>query len=106
MPGTTLVIGVRFGGLGEITARSACGVKARSGRPASELLAGVVAGLVVVRSGLSTQVASATWRPSCPSSRSHRLAAAAELPVATNAPTATTTIQRIFLLLLIASFDP
>ena len=34
MPGTVLVIGVRFGGLGEMTERSVCGVnaKAREGR--------------------------------------------------------------------------
>ena len=58
------MIGVRLGGLGAITLRSVCGVNANAGRPGIELLGGVVSGLVVVRSGLSTQVASASRLPS------------------------------------------
>jgi hypothetical protein len=54
------VIGVWFGLLGEITSRSVWGVKANGGSPFKELLAGVVSGLLVVRSALSTQVASVT----------------------------------------------
>src|SRR5579859_1185358 len=68
-------MGVRFGTLGAIVLRSVCGVKANGGRPASELLAGIVAGLTVVRSVLSTQVASAIWPCSKASRRSHRPAA-------------------------------
>jgi hypothetical protein len=60
MPGTVLVIGVRFGGLGEMTERSICGVKAKAGSWVRELSAGVVTGLFVVRSELSTQLASVT----------------------------------------------
>src|SRR6266849_1467385 len=48
---------------GEMTPRSVRGVKAPPGRPEMELLAGVVAGFFVVRSGLSTQVASAITGP-------------------------------------------
>ena len=62
-PGTTLVIGVRLAALGAIVARSVCGVNANAGRPAIELLAGVVSGLLVVRSALSTQVTSASSLP-------------------------------------------
>src|ERR1700674_2739403 len=76
-PGPVVVIFVRFGGLGEITARSVCGVKAKGGTPGSELLAGVVAGLLVVRSGLSTQLASASLGPSWLSRFWHLVAAAA-----------------------------
>src|SRR5437660_1485915 len=63
MPGTALVIGVRLAALGEMTPRSVTGVKAAAGTPGRELLAGVVFGLLVVRSGLGKQVASAR-RPS------------------------------------------
>jgi hypothetical protein len=58
MPGTALVIGVRFGALGEITARSICGVKAKGGKPGKESSGGVVAGFLVVRSELAIQLAS------------------------------------------------
>src|SRR5215470_1085655 len=57
--------------------RSACGVNADGGRSGSESLRGVVAGLAVVRSALSTQVASAILVLSCSSRRSHRVAAEA-----------------------------
>src|SRR6516162_1860572 len=80
MPGTALVIGVRFGGLGDITERSVCGGNAKAGRPGSELSAGVVLGLAVGRSGLSNHVASAAFTtrvPSLPRSWSHSFAAAA-----------------------------
>src|SRR5260370_16095757 len=77
-PGTDLVIGVRLGGFGEMTLRSVCGVKAKGGSPGSELFAGVVAGLLVVRSALSKQMASATLPWSCISRRSQRVAAAAD----------------------------
>src|SRR5437773_5551797 len=40
-----------------MTLRSVWGVNAKAGQPASELFAGVVAGLLVVRSGLTTHVA-------------------------------------------------
>ena len=50
-PGTAFVIGVRLPALGAITLRSVIGVKANAGSPGSELLAGVVSGLLVVRSG-------------------------------------------------------
>ena len=49
-PGTTFVIGGRLPALGAITPRSVIGVKANAGSPGSELLAGVVSGLLVVRS--------------------------------------------------------
>jgi len=53
---------VRLGGLGEMTERSVCGVKAKAGRGGvRELSAGVVAGLFVVRSVLSKHLASVTW---------------------------------------------
>jgi len=56
-----LVIGVRFGGLGEMTERSVCGVKAKAGKGGVRgLSAGVVTGLFVVRSVLSKQLASIT----------------------------------------------
>ncbi len=77
MPGTTLVTGVRLAALGAIVARSVCGVNANAGRPAMALLAGVVSGLVVVRSALSTQVASARAGPNCCSSRSQAVEALA-----------------------------
>src|SRR6266853_1256493 len=51
-PGTVLLIGVRLPALGAITLRSVMGVKAKAGKPGSELLAGVVSGLLVVRSVL------------------------------------------------------
>src|SRR6266436_9735485 len=75
MPGTALVMGVRNPAGGDITPRSVCGVKAPAGNPAMELLAGVVAGLFVVRSALSKQVASAILVLSSSSRRSHRAAA-------------------------------
>src|SRR6185437_10501102 len=68
---------VWLGGLGAIVARSVCGVKAKAGRPAIALLAGVVAGLAVVRSLLSTQVASTIWPCNRANNWSHRPAAAA-----------------------------
>src|SRR5215471_3454531 len=58
--------------------RSVCGVNANCGKPASESLGGVVAGLAVVRSVLSTQVASAILVLSSSSKRSHRAAAEAD----------------------------
>src|SRR5947208_11088885 len=58
MPGTAPAMGVRFGGFGEITPRSVIGVKANAGRPGNELFAGVVNGLLVVRSLLSKQLIS------------------------------------------------
>jgi hypothetical protein len=61
-PGAVLVIGVQFGGLGEMTERSGRGVKAKTGSGGlRELSAGVVAGLFVVRSVLSKQSTSVTW---------------------------------------------
>src|SRR5215468_8126253 len=62
-PGTTLVIGGRLPALGAITERSVVGVKAPGGSAGLELSAGVVAGFVVVRSGLATQVASTSLLP-------------------------------------------
>src|SRR5690349_3830862 len=62
-PGTALVIGVRLGGFGEITPRSVCGVKAPAGSPGSELLAGVVCELLVVRSVLAKQLTSVSFDP-------------------------------------------
>jgi hypothetical protein len=59
MPGTALVMGVRFGGLGEITPRSVTGVHAPAGNPAIVLFGGVVTALAVVRSALSKQIGSA-----------------------------------------------
>src|SRR3954469_21051703 len=93
-PGTALVIGVRFGALGEITARSVVGVNAPTGREGG-LSGGVVAGLLVVRSALSTQLASAIWCPNSRSSRSHPLAAEADVLVASIAPRARKINQRI-----------
>jgi hypothetical protein len=96
-PGTFLVIGVWFGGLGDITERSVCGVNAKAGRPGSELSAGVVLGLAVVRSGLSKHVVSAaftTWLLSRARSWSHLLAAMADVPVVRTAPKTSPTIQR------------
>src|SRR4051812_27337741 len=75
MPGTTRTIGVRLGGFGEITPRSVCGVNAPTASPAMELFAGVVAGLLVVRSGLSKQTASASRWPKAARMRSQRVAA-------------------------------
>src|SRR5258706_9350628 len=80
MPGTALVMGVRNPAGGDITPRSICGVKAPAGNPARELLAGVVAGLFVVRSALSKQVASAILVLRRASNRSHCVAAEAALP--------------------------
>src|SRR5258708_2109297 len=80
MPGTALVMGVRNPAGGDITPRSVCGVKAPAGNPARELLAGVVAGLFVVRSALSKQVASAILVLRRASNRSHCVAAEAALP--------------------------
>src|SRR5437899_9390371 len=76
MPGTALVMGVRKPAGGAITSRSVCGVNANGGSPGRELLGGVVAGLAVVRSALSKQVASAILALSSSSRRSHRVAAA------------------------------
>src|SRR5262249_58475187 len=75
MPGTTLVIGVRFGGFGEITPRSVRGVNAKAGSPARELSGGVVSGLFVVRSVLSKQTASAILAPRRASKSSQRVLA-------------------------------
>src|SRR6266436_7743263 len=75
MPGTALVMGVRKPAGGVITSRSVCGVNANGGNPGRELLGGVVAGLAVVRSALSKQVASAILLLSRSSKRSHRVAA-------------------------------
>src|SRR5215467_15488957 len=68
-------MGVRKPAGGAITSRSVCGVNANGGSPGSELLGGVVAGLAVVRSVLSKQVASAIRVLSRSSTRSHRVAA-------------------------------
>src|SRR5690349_6419890 len=96
MPGTALVIGVRFGGLGEITSRSVCGVNAKGGSPGKESLAGVVAGLLVVRSALSMQLVSVSWRPSAAKSPPHPLAATVGVLRMTTATTVRrTTPQRI-----------
>jgi len=54
-----------------MTVRSVAGVKAPAGKFGFELSAGVVTGLLVVRSVLSKQVASASWWPSAASSRGH-----------------------------------
>src|SRR5229473_2076806 len=75
MPGTALVMGVRKPAGGAITSRSVCGVNANGGNPGRELLGSVVAGLAVVRSALSKQVASANLALSRSSKRSHRVAA-------------------------------
>src|SRR5713101_1950291 len=75
MPGTAFVMGVRKLAGGAITSRSICGVNANGGSPGKELLAGVVAGLAVVRSVLSKQAASAILVLSGSSKRSHRVAA-------------------------------
>src|SRR5260370_14809418 len=75
MPGTALVTGLRKPAGGAITSRSVCGVNANGGNPGRELLGGVVAGLAVVRSALSKQVASAILVLSSSSKRSHRVAA-------------------------------
>src|SRR5712672_1261576 len=90
MPGTALVMGVRKPAGGAITSRSVCGVNANGGKPGRELLGGVVAGLAVVRSALSKQVASAILVLSSSSKRSHR--AAAELGVLPEAKTVRATI--------------
>src|SRR5262245_47046792 len=68
-------MGVRKPAGGAITSRSVCGVNATGGNPGRELLGGVVAGLAVVRSALSKQVASAILVLSSSSRRSHRVAA-------------------------------
>src|SRR5579871_713425 len=78
MPGTALVMGVRKPAGGAITSRSVCGVNANAGSPGKELLAGVVAGLAVVRSLLSRQTASAILVLRSASRRSHRVAVNAE----------------------------
>src|SRR5712671_2601615 len=75
MPGTALTMGVRKPAGGAITSRSVCGVNANCGSLGRELLGGVVAGLAVVRSALSKQVASAILVLSSSSRRSHRVAA-------------------------------
>jgi len=62
-PGTTFVMGVLLSASGAMTPRSVCGVKAKGRSPGMELFAGVVLGLLVVRCGLSTQVASARRTP-------------------------------------------
>src|SRR5262249_42971837 len=80
---------------GEITSRSVCGVKAKAGRPGSELLAGVVAALAVVRLVLSTQVASASLLPRSASRRSHRVAAEACMLPAAQTPKAAATPDRM-----------
>src|SRR5258708_3682807 len=89
MPGTALVMGVRKPAGGAITPRSVCGVNANGGNPGRELLGGVVAGLAVVRSALSKQVASAILVLSSSSKRSHRVAA--ELDMLPEAKTARAT---------------
>src|SRR6516165_8090472 len=99
MPGTVLVIGVRFGGLGEMTERSVCGVKAKTGRGGvRELSGGVVAGLLVVRSALSKHDVSAAFSTRSASrarSRSQRAEDSADVPPATTAPRATATIHHV-----------
>ena len=62
-PGHDFVIGVRLGASARSRRDRFCGVNANAGRPGIELLAGVVSGLAVVRSGLWTQVASASRLP-------------------------------------------
>src|SRR5579871_2355166 len=79
MPGTALVMGVRKPAGGAITSRSVCGVNANAGSPGRELLAGVVAGLAVVRSVLSKQTASAILVLRSANRRSHRVAATADM---------------------------
>src|SRR5580765_4953817 len=76
-PGTTLVIGGRLAALGAITPRSVTGVNASAGNPAIELLAGVVRGVVVVRSVLSKHVTSARSLPIFFRTSSQRVGAAA-----------------------------
>src|ERR1700730_15203444 len=84
-------MGVRKPTGGAITSRSICGVNANGGSPGRELLACVVAGLAVVRSVLSTQVASAILVLSSSSKRSHRGAAEVGMwPEAKTVSTATT----------------
>jgi hypothetical protein len=76
MPGTGPAIGVLLAGTGEITLRSVTGVNAKGGSPASELLAGVVAAPLVVRSGLSKQTTSRRRLPNRAVSSSQGVAAA------------------------------
>jgi hypothetical protein len=61
-----------------MTLRSVWGVKAKAGKVGIELLAGVVNGLLVVRSVLSKHVASASRLPKAWSTCSQRVAAPAE----------------------------
>src|SRR3954462_4911549 len=77
-PGTTLVIGVLLRASGAITPRSVCGVNANAGSVAIELFAGVVFGLLVVRSVLSTHDASTSRSPSFSRIRSQRIFCAAD----------------------------
>src|SRR2546423_957629 len=85
-------MGVRFGGFGEMTLRSVWGVNAKAGQPGSELFAGVVAGLLVVRSGLTKQVAVAATRvPESALRTCAHVAAAAEAGMAT----ATSAVKQI-----------
>src|SRR5258708_16665043 len=87
MPGTALVMGVRKPAGGAITPRSVCGVNANGGNPGRELLGGVVAGLAVLRSSLSKQVASALLGLNSSRKRTHRGAAGlGMLPEAQTAP--------------------
>src|SRR5262245_42675673 len=69
-------MGGRWGGSGAIASRSAFGVNAIGGSAAIASLAGVVAGLAVVRSVLSVHIASASLSPKRDSTCSHRLGAA------------------------------
>src|SRR5258708_24892829 len=94
MPGTALVMGVRKPAGGAITPRSVCGVNANGGNPGRELLGGVVAGLAVVRSALSKQVASAILVLSSSSKRSHRVAAEPGMLPAAQTTRATTFHKR------------
>ena len=76
-PGTTLVMSGLLVASGAITLRSVCGVNAPMGSPTIELFCGVVLGLVVVRSVLSTQVASTRRSPKRSRMRSQRVFCAA-----------------------------
>src|SRR3954468_23940939 len=78
MPGTAPAMGVRFGGFGEITPRSVIGVNANAGRPGNELFAGVVNGLLVVRSLLSKQLISTSSLASAAFTSSQLIAAWAD----------------------------
>src|SRR5215831_17243003 len=82
-----------------MTRRSVCSVRAKTGRGGvRELSAGVVAGLLVVRSALSKHVVSAAFSTRSASrarSRSQRAEASADVLPATTTPRTTATIQHV-----------